>query len=103
MATISIRLSCVLPRWALSSDPHVRINGGPPLRLTKEATVAEVPAGPFEVAVSAWHPGALPSEEAAASRTRRFRAEATAGERVMLRYHPAWIASYMFRGRLRRE
>jgi hypothetical protein len=36
MATVTLRLRTLMPRWMLSSDPHVFINGAIPVPLTKE-------------------------------------------------------------------
>lgn len=95
MATVEVRLCAALPRWVLSTDPHVRINGGIRHRLTKAPIVESVPAGPLVVEFTCF--------DERQRRPRVFRCDVEEGDAVRLRYRPALIASYLRNGQVRRE
>ena len=102
MATVTVRLRTLLPRWMLSSDPHVSINGGRPIPLTKAPVVSDVPDGFFTVEVGNW----ATSHESPPGRwsnpVSHYEGSTDARRRADLTYHPAIVSSYMRRGRLRR-
>jgi hypothetical protein len=86
----------------LSTDPYVRVNDSPPARLTKTPVVFDVPDGFFTVDVGNW----ATSHESPPGRwsnpVSHYEGSTDARQRADLTYHPAFISSYMHRGRLRR-
>ena len=103
MPVISVRLSCLLPRWALSSDPHVRVNDSPPRPLTKTPAVFEITAGPYTVEVTSWRPGTFGSADRPSITGRSASGVIDDGDQIAYRFHPAYFNSWMRKGHLRRE
>lgn len=103
MTTVCVRLACMLPRWALSIDPHVVVDGRPPVRLGKSPVCVDVDCGSSTIVV-------LPSRERrneswphAFSPAVELGLDLAPDEVVAVRYRPSPIQAWLFQGRLRRE
>lgn len=103
MSLISVRLTCLLPRWALSSDPHVRVNASPPRPLTKTPVEFEVASGDYVVEVTSWRPGTFGSADRPSFTGRGAAGVIDDGEHIAFRFHPAYSQSWLHKGHLRRE
>lgn len=102
MATVTVRLRTLLPRWMLSSDPHVSINGATPVPLTKVPVTVDVPDGFFTVDVAVRESGFKSPEGRWSNPISHYEGSAHEGQRADLTFHPACSSSYMRRGHLRR-
>ena len=103
MATVSIRLRSLLPRWMLATDPHVRVNDGPPKKLTKSPVEFEVTAGTIRVEVVLFRSGHGAPERRWSNPTSRWGEDLVEDVQVRLWFHPALFNSWCRRGHLRRE
>ena len=95
MPKVSVRLVCLSPRWALSCDPHVQVNGGPPTRLTKAPVTFDLPDGPYEVVVHPWDEG-WPGRGRGCAET----GVATGDDHIRYRFHPSFMKASIMRGHL---
>lgn len=103
MATVTVRLRGLVPRWMLSSDPHVSVNGAVPAALTKAPLVVEVPDGFFTVDVTVRESGQSGPKGRWSNPISHYEGSAHDGQRADLTFHPAYFSSYMRGGRLRRS
>jgi hypothetical protein len=95
----------------LATDPHVRVNGGPPRRLTKTPVDLEVPSGMVTVEVALFRSGFDEVGFWAKPLVRRLSpnpisshvGEIAERGRLRLRFHPAVLESIHRKGRLRVE
>jgi hypothetical protein len=87
----------------LATDPYVRINGGPPKRLTKAPIDFEVPAGAVAVEVALFKSGHASVEGRWSNPISRYTGEVGEDDRIRLWFHPALFNSYMSHGHLRLE
>jgi hypothetical protein len=103
MATVSIRLRSLLPRWMLITDPYVRVNDGPPKKLTKSPAEFEVTAGAVRVEVTLFRSGQGGAEGRWSNPISRWTDDVDEDGRLLLWFHPALLNSWCRRGHLRRE
>ena len=103
MATVSIRLRSLLPRWMLATDPYVRVNDGLPQKLTKSPVEFEVPAGAIRVEVALFRSGHGAPERRWSNPISRWTEDLVENGQLRLWFHPALLNSWWTRGHLRRE
>jgi hypothetical protein len=86
----------------LATDPYVRVNGGPPRKLTKSPVEFEVTGGVVQVEVALFRSGHGALERRWSNPISRWTEDI--GERSQLRlwFHPALFNSCWRRGHLRR-
>ena len=101
MAEVAIHLRGLSPRWMLLSRPHVVVNSGEPVPLTKAPVSFSVPAGRLDVLVA-------PSRASAERRVHDRQIEHTwyvtwvrDDEVLRLYFRPAILRWSWFRGRIR--
>jgi hypothetical protein len=103
MATVSIRLRSVLPRWMLATDPYVRLNNGPPKKLTKSPVEFEVTTGTVHVEIALFRSGHSTAERQWSNPISRWTENLDEDGQLRLWFHPALFNSWCRRGHLRRE
>ncbi len=104
MAMVSIRLRSLLPRWMLATDPFVRVNGGPPKKLTKSPVEFEVTGGAVRVEVALFRSGHGAGEGRWSNNPiSRWTEDVAEDSQLRLWFHPALFNSWRRRGHLRRE
>ena len=103
MTTVSIRLRSLSPRWMLATDPYVRVNDGPPKKLTKSPVEFEVTTGAVRVAVALFRSGHGAVERRWSNPISRWTEDVDEDGWLRLWFHPALLSSWWRRGYLRRE
>jgi hypothetical protein len=102
VATVSIRLRSLLPRWMLATDPYVRVNDGLPKKLTKSPVEFDVTPGPVRVEVALFRSGHGEVEGRWSNPISRWSEDADEDTQIRLWFHPALLNSWCRRGHLRR-
>lgn len=102
VAVVQVRLRTLSPRWMLATSPWLRVNGEPPVRLTKKPVEVTVEPGDVVVEVALSRLGVDVGDTWLNPVTRY---EGVVSEEVPLRlwFHPAIASSATRRGRLHRE
>jgi hypothetical protein len=103
MARVSIRLRSLLPRWMLATDPYVRVNEGPPMKLTKSPVEFEVTGGAVRVEVALFKSGHGAVERGWSNPISRWTEDVDEDSQLRLWFHPALFNSWRRRGHLRLE
>jgi hypothetical protein len=103
MAMVSIRLGSLLPGWMLATDPYVRVNGGPPKKLTKSPFEFDVTGGAVRVEVALFRSGHGEAEGRWSNLISRWTGDVDEDSQLRLWFHPALFNSWHTRGHLRRE
>jgi hypothetical protein len=91
-------LHCVLPRWALSSDPHISVNDATPIRLDKAPTTIEVLPGRVCIAAAPWREDL--TGNGVQRRVTVLNLDVDPGADVRVAFRPAFHQSWNWRGRL---